>query len=301
MVIPFWCWAGFVILPLFLAGFRYVLFKRRTENGGTTDLITDRAIPPAGLIAGKTFFSRWDARCKIISLVIFTFFVVITDDLRVLLAELLFTLLLFFITRIPGEILLKRLTAVVPFLFFLSFFLVVLSPHEGSSVRVILEPLDPFVLNRDALVISARISLKALIVVSVMPIMIDTSPYAVTILALKSIGVPESVAQILLLAYRYIFVFKDEALRMYRAMLLRGFRPRSDLRTFRISGNFLAMIFIRSYERTQRIHDAMVARGYRGKIPRVVSFKISPMDIAMAVLWVCMGVAGWIWSLATPF
>lgn len=298
--LPFLYWMGFtgsfLVLGI-LAGLRFALSKKKSHQGPKNHLISEKSLPSAGMVAGKTFFSRWDARCKIFSLLLFILFVIITDNLVALLIQLAFALFVFVFSRMPAGVLLRRVAAVIPFLSFLAFFLIILSPPGRSKISVVFEPFGPIILNRDALITSARICLKTITVVSVMPLMIDTSPYAETILALRSIGVPESIAQLLLLAYRYIFVFRDEALRMHRAMVLRGFTPRSDLRTAKISGNFVAMIFVRSYERTQRIRDAMIARGYRGKMPHMVSFRMSFGDVAIALMWVFAGVAGWIFSL----
>ena len=76
----------------------------------------------------------------------------------------------------------------------------------------------------------------------------------------------------LLLSHRYIFVFLHEMTRMYRGMRVRGFVPGTDIATMNAMGNFLGMLFVRSFERTQRVYDAMLCRGYDGCFPFLYLF-----------------------------
>jgi cobalt/nickel transport system permease protein len=94
----------------------------------------------------------------------------------------------------------------------------------------------------------------------------------------------------LLLAHRYVYVFQHEAQRMHRGMRVRGFRKRCDLETLRILGNFLGMLLVRSFERTQRVHDAMLSRGYDGKLLWTVAFRATGVDWLKGVSWVAGGI-----------
>jgi cobalt/nickel transport system permease protein len=96
------------------------------------------------------------------------------------------------------------------------------------------------------------------------------------------------VGQMVLLSHRYIFVFLNEMTRMYRGMRVRGFVPGTDIATMSAMGN-LGMLFVRSFERTQRVYDAMLCRGYDGRFPTFTSFSTSGKDWAKALLWGMMG------------
>jgi cobalt/nickel transport system permease protein len=70
--------------------------------------------------------------------------------------------------------------------------------------------------------------------------------------------------------YRYLFVLSDEVLRLLRAREARSARldnTRSGGSLFwraKVAGNMAEQLFLRSYDRSDRMHQAMLARGYRG-------------------------------------
>lgn len=296
LTIPLDYWGG-ALLFIFGLIFGGVLILRKHRH---TLSLFNSSVPVAGSWSGReNFFSSWDARCKIISLLAFSLCAVFTNTLYVLLGEVGVVFFVLFIAHIPIRLIWRRLLAVTPFLLFMVIFLMLTAPSGESNITIVFEYMGSISLNCEALETAMRLCIKAVIVVSIMPLIVDTSPYAVTVMALRSVGIPESISQMLLLGYRYIFVFRDEAARMYRSMVLRGFSPRTDMRTLRIIGSFVAMIFVRSYERTQRIHDAMVARGYRGAFPVTVEFKAAPRDVIITIFWISLGFLGmiidWIW------
>ena len=92
-----------------------------------------------------------------------------------------------------------------------------------------------------------------------------------------------------LLTHRYIFVFLHEMKRMYRSMRVRGFHPSTSLETMRSMGNFFGMLFVRSFDRTQRVYDAMLSRGYNGRFPTFNHFETTPKDWAKGSFWIVLG------------
>ena len=67
---------------------------------------------------------------------------------------------------------------------------------------------------------------------------------------------------------RYLGLIVDEIGRMRTAMTSRGYDPRWLWQAKPIAASAGAM-FIRSYERGERVHDAMLARGYQGEMPEL--------------------------------
>jgi cobalt/nickel transport system permease protein len=65
--------------------------------------------------------------------------------------------------------------------------------------------------------------------------------------------------------YRYIFVLTDEVMRMRQARDSRNFGG-GRLRQLKTIGHMIGTLFIRSYERGERIYAAMLARGFDGQI-----------------------------------
>jgi len=80
---------------------------------------------------------------------------------------------------------------------------------------------------------------------------------------LEQLRMPRVMVMILSFMYRYIFVLVDEVLRMKQARDSRNFGG-SRLWQMRTIGNMIGTLFIRSYERGERVYAAMLARGYAG-------------------------------------
>jgi cobalt/nickel transport system permease protein len=82
--------------------------------------------------------------------------------------------------------------------------------------------------------------------------------------ALEQMRMPRVIAMILSFMYRYIFVLVDEVMRMKQARDSRNFGGKR-LWQIRIIGNMIGTLFIRSYERGERVYVSMLARGYGGQ------------------------------------
>ena len=66
--------------------------------------------------------------------------------------------------------------------------------------------------------------------------------------------------------FRYLEVVTGELRRIKIARDSRGFQARS-IRQWRVLAGTLGALFIRSYERGERVHLAMLSRGYAGRLP----------------------------------
>ncbi len=80
---------------------------------------------------------------------------------------------------------------------------------------------------------------------------------------LRRLRMPELVVQIMSFMIRYLDVVTADLGRMMVAMRSRGVEPRSP-RSWPALGRTLGALFIRSYERGERVHLAMLSRGYDG-------------------------------------
>lgn len=86
-----------------------------------------------------------------------------------------------------------------------------------------------------------------------------TTPATVWIGVLRSWGVPRALVEVLQFVHRYLSVVTDEARRMRVAATARGgFR-------YDAAAGAIGVLFVRSWERGERVHRAMLARGYDGR------------------------------------
>ncbi len=84
---------------------------------------------------------------------------------------------------------------------------------------------------------------------------------------LLHLGVPVRLVQLLGATYRYVAVLQEEYQRLHQAALLRGFAPATNLHTYRTYGYLVAMTLLRSKIRAERVHKAMLMRGFTGSYP----------------------------------
>ena len=82
--------------------------------------------------------------------------------------------------------------------------------------------------------------------------------------ALEKLRVPAKLVQLLLMTVRYIDVLGREYRRLRAAMTVRGFQMRSTSIPGAAMGYLFGMLFVRSFERAERISAAMRCRGFTG-------------------------------------
>ena len=77
-------------------------------------------------------------------------------------------------------------------------------------------------------------------------------------------------------------------------MKVRAFHPRTDLHTYRSYAYLVGMLLLRSYERSRRIYQAMLLRGFRGTFWTLHHFRAGRSDfVAGALLGLYLG--GMVW------
>ena len=77
---------------------------------------------------------------------------------------------------------------------------------------------------------------------------------------------------------RYIEVLGQEYRRLRTAMMMRGFRMRCNVHTWRSVGWLFGMLFARSIDRAERIGEAMRCRGFNGEFPVLTEFAYTRRD-----------------------
>lgn len=115
------------------------------------------------------------------------------------------------------------------------------------------------------------ILLRSWISVQMAILMTATTPFPDLVHGMRHLRIPPILVAIISFMYRYLFVLVDEALRLLRAREARSARldgrgGGSVLWRARVAGNMAGQLFLRSYERSDRVYNAMLARGYQGQL-----------------------------------
>ena len=107
---------------------------------------------------------------------------------------------------------------------------------------------------------------KAWLSVFVMVLLSASTPVPDLLAALRRFKVPEVFLLLLSFIYRYVAVLGDQIHAMRTAISSRA-PGLSRIRLLTLYGHLAGSMFIRAYERGERIHAAMLARGFDGTLP----------------------------------
>lgn len=108
--------------------------------------------------------------------------------------------------------------------------------------------------------------------------------------AFKSLWMPSTLVVIIALMYRYLFTLRDEAQSLMRARAARsaelsGQKSGGGLMwRIQVAGGMIGNLFLRSYERSERVYAAMLARGYDGTIHTVAPPPLPMRDILYGII-----------------
>ena len=143
------------------------------------------------------------------------------------------------------------------------------TPGDALAVAAI-GPLT-LTLTDSGVVRLVSIMLKAWMGVQAAILLAASTPFPALLQGMRGVGLPRVLVAIIGFTYRYLFVIADEALRLLRARTARsgtlGRRAGgSVLWRARVTGAMAGSLFLRSLERSERVYDAMVARGYDGEV-----------------------------------
>ncbi len=129
----------------------------------------------------------------------------------------------------------------------------------------------------------ASIILRFLLTVAAALVLTATTSFTGVCLALEKLKVPDVLVTQLLLLFRYIFVLGDEATRMGQARRLRSFGRRGM--GWRVYGQMLGQLLLRTFARAQRIYLAMKCRGFDGEIRVSRRLHFGAADLVFTLVW----------------
>ena len=165
-------------------------------------------------------------------------------------------------SKIPLLLLFKRALIEIPFIFF-----AILMPFFGTGEKFEIAGIE---LYREGLLAGTSIVVKGTLGVLAAVILSTTTTAREILRGLERLKLPAVMVQIASFMLRYINVISDEMERMKVARESRGFIA-TGIKHWKVIATSAAALFIRSYERGERVHLAMLSRGFDGNLPTLVT------------------------------
>lgn len=218
-----------------------------------------------------------EPRAKLVTTLVFVVTLVSCGkyEIAALLPFLLFPLTLVLVADLPAGMLLKKVALAAPFAFFIGIF----NPLLDTQVLLQIGSLD----INGGWISFVSILLRFFLTVFAALILIATTSFTGVCVAMERLGAPSIFALQLLLLYRYLFVLLDESQRMVRARALRSFAGRGL--GLKVIGPMLGTLLLRTLDRAQRIHRAMLCRGFDGEIRMLRPSHIGYREVCFTLGW----------------
>ncbi len=245
---------------------------------------------------GNSFIHKLDPRTKFIGTILFILALYLTPPGKWLAFAVYFGLMatLIVVSRVPVSYVLKRSLVIIPFVLVIAVFIPFFKEGEVlwsySLGRWLVSVTDNGVQAMGNILAKAWLSILGLILLSA------TTRMTSLLQAWEQLRFPRVMTLILSFMYRYIFVLTDEVLRMKQARDSRNFGG-NRLRHIRTVGNMTGTLFLRSYERGERVYAAMLARGFDGRSRTLDRLSFQLTDIYFSVVFGLVLIATSIFSI----
>jgi len=184
----------------------------------------------------------------------------------------LIVLTLIFMAKLPLWTVLKRTTIEIPFIFF-AILMPFVSPDKEAGLNA-------------GLSIIAKATIGTLLAI----ILSSTTPAREILRGFEILRMPNLLVQIATFMLRYLNVINDEMVRMSVARSSRGFEARG-IKDWKFLASAAGALFIRSYERGERVHLSMISRGYEGTLPAIENPKVLTKEKISIVLLLLLTLA----------
>lgn len=232
---------------------------------------------------------RLDPRAKVLATLAFLVAVVSFPryEVSALLPFVLFPALLLSRSGIPAGFILKKALLAAPFALMIGIFNPILD--REVMIRVAGIGISGGFLSLASIMIRFGLTVTAALILVAATGMRDVC------LALERLGLPRAFAVQLLFLHRYLFVLGEEAARMNMARRLRSFDGRGL--GFRAYASLLGHLLLRTLDRAQRVHVAMLCRGFTGEIISGRTLSARSADVVFVLSWGAFFLAARHWNL----
>ena len=235
---------------------------------------------------------QWEQQSKIIALFILIFSFAFVQKLILVIPMIGITVILYRLSNLPLLFWINRLR--YPGLFILA--VVIFLPF--FSGETILFQWGIFSIKEEGSLRLLLLLSRFLCILTLTLVLFGTASFIHSLKAMRSLGISSIIIDMMLLTYRYLEELGDRLTNRQKAIKLRGFNPRKlNRRNLKTIAQLTGSLLTDSYERSIRVYQAMILRGYHhGKAKTSLfphqnkrlswSFTVGVITIAILILWV---------------
>ena len=241
---------------------------------------------------------RIDPRIKLVSTIVFVVVVVLLDNFVLLFAAFALVLFLTILSKVPLLHVFKRAEVVLPFIIFVA---IVKLFTPGETVLTLNLGFAQMRITGEGIMFALLLLLRVMVAALALILLSSTTKFSDLLRGMSDLRVPKILVQMLSFTYRYLFLFVDEAERMVLARKAKNFNARHllNFRAMRTIGYTAATIFLRSYDRADRIYDGMLSKGYDSRnIITLTKFSAKKSDgifLFLIVFFSALLLGGTVW------
>jgi len=243
----------------------------------------------------KGLLQSIDPRVKLVSILILIFAVSMTQDIWVLLVVYFLTIFFAYSSKIELSFFMKRVWVFVPifagiimipimFNIFLPGTALVTLVYLGNGAH-----LGPFALPEtisityQGVYVATRFVLRVAACVSLAVLLFLTTPRDLLFKSLRTLKVPKVYVLTLDMCYRYIFLFMDMIKDFYTAKKSRTIKALPMGEEQKWVANRVGYTLVKSLDMSERIHGAMMSRGFKGEVKLMHNYNIHKRDYVALV------------------
>lgn len=248
------------------------------------------------------FLQSLDPRAKLVSILILIFTTSLIRDLRLLIFIYVLTLLLSYLSKISIIFFIKRVWFFIPIfagIVAIPMIFNVFFPGDPLFKLFELGPgvhFGPYSLPESIYITKQGINhavlftLRVATCVSATVLLFLTTPHQVLFKSLRTVGVPKIYVFTLEMAYRYIFLLMDLVREIYTAKKARTIAAKSMFEEQKWVGERMGYTLIRSLDLSEKVHTAMMSRGYNGDVKLIKEFKMQNRDYIFGAITISVSI-----------
>ncbi|HGY12015.1 MAG TPA: cobalt ECF transporter T component CbiQ [Desulfobacterales bacterium] len=209
--------------------------------------------------SGDSFIHQLDPKIRIMASIVLSFATALCDNLFIAGFYFVISSILITMASLKWMDVILRLKPL--FWFLLMIWIILPLTFEGETIF----QYSWLKISGSGVILCGKITIKSIAILLLFTALIATMTIASLGNGLHRIHVPDKMVFLLLMSYRYISVIEEEYRKLLRAAKFRGFRPGTNLHSYKTFAYLAGMLFVRASVRAQRVYQAMLCRGFNQK------------------------------------